>query len=148
MMTNEYAAGYFDGEGSITISYARQKRFYRIVVQIGTTDSRIVKLFHKRWGGSINTWNPRKPNRKLVWNYRVTGHKANNLVTDLLPHLVIKRKAALILIQFHNTVRGQGSYNQYNRMPSKIRQLRHKLIDRLRALNCKGRTEHIRSPMA
>lgn len=87
-----YAAGLFDGEGSISLVRHRDNRTHSPQVSIASTDHEVVYWFQKRFGGSIVTKQPRMSNHSVSYDWRLTDRRALAFLELLRPYLVIERK--------------------------------------------------------
>jgi hypothetical protein len=101
-----YAAGYFDGDGTITLLRQYEGYLYlRIAVVSG--DSGSLAIFSELFGGDVATEKHKNVNRPL-FAWRMNGRHAQAALKILYPFLIAKRtkaKAALGLIfTRHNSV--------------------------------------------
>lgn len=93
-----WAAGFFDGEGSIGI-YATGKTGYqyRLSVQVsqkGNTDS--LEKFKELFGGQISC----QDKSQNYWRWMVYSRQAGNMLEIILPYLVVKKKQAEVALSF------------------------------------------------
>lgn len=93
-MNHHYAAGFFDGEGCVGVTYIRQGNgipYYIVSVKIANTVRSVLEEFKEQWGGSIfRLAGGRKGNRKPAWYWRVAAQKAKRFILDVRPYLRIK----------------------------------------------------------
>ena len=68
-----YAARLFDGEGSVSLVKHRTTRWHSLQVSVASTDYEIYEWFQTRFGGSIVTKQPRRPNRSPSWDWRLAN---------------------------------------------------------------------------
>ncbi|MDO8752579.1 MAG: LAGLIDADG family homing endonuclease [Anaerolineales bacterium] len=87
-----YAAGLFDGEGSITLTRHRNNRTHSPQVSVTSTDYEVVRWFRERFGGSVVTKQPRKSNHSVSYDWRLTDRRALAFLELIRPYLVIERK--------------------------------------------------------
>jgi hypothetical protein len=87
-----YAAGLFDGGGSITLTRQRDSRSPSPQVSIASTDYEVVSWFRERFGGSIVTKQPRQSNHSVSYDWRLTDRRALAFLEIIRPYLVIERK--------------------------------------------------------
>ena len=87
-----YAAGLFDGEGSISLVRQNNNRSHSPQVAVASADYEVVLWFQKRFGGSIVTKQPRKPNHSVSYDWRLTDRRALSFLKLIRPFLVIERK--------------------------------------------------------
>lgn len=99
MISNEYAAGFFDGEGCVSISKCKPGKptrniRYELFVQVPGTNPAPMKLMKERWGGSLKPYKQKNPKHKIGWRWLLSAKMATRFLLDVLPHLVIKRPVA------------------------------------------------------
>lgn len=95
-----WAAGLFEGEGTITIAIRNLDETYRLLVTLGNTDRQVVEFFHDRWGGWLQPVYGERPGRQPAWTWTVTAGRAETFLRKLRPHVVtdrVKRKLAIAL---------------------------------------------------
>jgi hypothetical protein len=132
-----YLAGLFDGEGCVTVSNG-PRRPGNIIVKLGLVYETIPHALQRDFGGSITIQN-RKPGRKLLYSWNVTGKRAARFLTLVLPWLRIKRQAALLGINhliLELQPRGIGFKGRCVR--PEIVAARVALADKLKAANKRG----------
>ena len=87
-----YAAGPFDGEGSISLVRQKNSRTHSPQVSVASTDYEVVLWFQKRFGGSVVTKQPRMSNHSVSYDWRLTDRRALAFLELIRPYLVIERK--------------------------------------------------------
>lgn len=87
-----YAAGLFDGEGSISLIRHHDNRTHSPQVSVASTDYEVVSWFRERFGGSIVTKQPRQSNHSVSYDWRLTDRRALVFLDLIRPYLVIERK--------------------------------------------------------
>ena len=87
-----YAAGFFDGEGCISITTNGQGKA-RLTVVIGQKNRAVLDWFSARWGARVV-----KPPSQNVFRWQVNGRYAVTLLSDLLPFLKEKRTQAVLAL--------------------------------------------------
>ena len=87
-----YAAGLFDGEGSISLVRQRSNRFHSPQVSVASNDYEVLAWLQKRMGGNIVTKQPRKAAHSVSYDWRLTDRRALAFLQLIRPYLVIKRK--------------------------------------------------------
>lgn len=116
---DEYAAGLFDGEGSIYINKAQLSYGlrYSLSCTINNTHKPAMDTFHRTYGGAIQHVTPGKGNlgKRGVWRITLAHGAARDFLEKIVPHLFIKKDEALLAIafQYHmdeykNRFAGQG----------------------------------------
>lgn len=83
-----YLAGFFDGEGSLGHYRTGAKGIRSFTLTMANTDREIVDTFHRTFGGHVNDKPPSNGfNKKMMWQWRVTGDKAWDAYYALRPYL-------------------------------------------------------------
>lgn len=142
-MDTEYAwaAGFLDGEGTITIK--RYMRYGRIVFQPYVTCTQAEGYGHfeaiehlkKLFGGSVSKSTPKPPRTKTL-QWTVVSRSAVKCLKKVRPYLKIKHTNADILLSYYedtNTV-PTGHY----RLSDEELTLRQELWEKMRLLNLRG----------
>ncbi len=106
-----WAAGFFDGEGSIYIARTgfyreRTRVLYRLEVTVSQVDPRPLERLCRMFGGNIMvTGNP----KHRAWaKWRVHNHRAVWVLRLLLPYLLNKREEAELATTFGALLAGRG----------------------------------------
>lgn len=108
-----YIAGILDGEGCIHLSLQCQKQkgpnsqgTLHHIVQIANTSKDLVDYLTKWFDQEqipyhVHWTTPKGKNQKIYAQVRITRfHGINKFLTLMLPYLVIKKKQALLLLEF------------------------------------------------
>ena len=99
-----YAAGLFDGEGSISLVRQHNNRSHSPQVSVASNDFEVLVWFQKRFGGSIVTKQPRKPTHSVSYDWRLTDRRALAFLQLIRPYLVIERKIRRIDLLLNNYI--------------------------------------------
>ncbi|MGH7410270.1 MAG: hypothetical protein ACREJ6_04310 [Candidatus Methylomirabilis sp.] len=104
-----YAAGFFDGEGSISILKAREgQRGPKICISASQTRPRVIKWLQELFGcGSVHHYpvetrpigRTGKPIRPL-WLWSVSGDKAVEIIILLKPFMRVKHNEVTLIMEF------------------------------------------------
>ena len=89
MLSDEYAAGFFDGEGCIHIAMGRSG-IAQIRLEVSQKVTYMLELFQEKYGGKLSGVHLRFDRRDEV----------RNLLLALLPHLILRRREAEIALQY------------------------------------------------
>lgn len=134
-----WAAGFMDGEGTITIKRYLSKSCKRGItfqpyVSCGQTIKGIVAIekLKEIFGGSISQWE-QTGNRLDTIGWATVSRQALQTVKSLLPFLVLKRKQAEIIIAFYKRHKGRGKHLTDKEFVQKEQQ-----FFEMRKLNTKG----------
>lgn len=105
-----WAAGFMDGEGTITIKRAKRGlsgKLYHLpyisCAQVRKTDNVLaLEQLRDLFGGSLSNYiqSPKNGDRIDTVTWNVTSKKALECAQRLLPFLIIKHKQAQLLIEF------------------------------------------------
>ena len=87
-----YAAGLFDGEGSISLVRQHNNRWPSPQVAVASADFEVVRWCQERFGGGIVAKQPRKPTHSVSYDWRLTDRRALAFLEQIRPYLVIERK--------------------------------------------------------
>lgn len=115
-----WAAGFFDGEGSIQIITSYPKKNGKaypnnsLRLSLGQTDLYPLELFRENFGGAISARRPHtNPKYKKVWEWYSGGSKkSSEILTILLPYLIVKKRQAEIGLEFYSKVGRPGRNNK------------------------------------
>ena len=98
-----YTAGFFDGEGCVSIAryFQRGRPYHTLAIIFTNTNFQVLEWLHQRWGGNLTRPvvgdNPRhRPYRHL----RLSAGPARPLLLAMLPYLIIKKSEAEVALQF------------------------------------------------
>lgn len=108
-----YLAGIIDGEGNISIGitkWARKNVVYRnhyLRLQVTNTDSALIKWLG-RLGGSTTVRKPR-PRAKVTYCWTKLCRQAAEVLEQIYPYLIIKKKQAETSLFFQSRRRRRGN---------------------------------------
>lgn len=129
-----WAAGCIDGEGTIGI-YKRSSRVaiegkgLFLHVSICNTDIRMPLKLRELFGGNFsNCTKDKRPNRRPLFIWTITGRHATAVLKKIKPFLVIKKEQAEIGIAFAATMSSRGPLSE------EVRQQRIALSENVKQL--------------
>jgi hypothetical protein len=104
-----YAAGYFDGEGCITLMRMKRSDYLYLRVAVVSHDADSLQVFADLFGGEVQYANHGKK-IGMVHRWDKNGSRARKVLTELLPYLrsAKKNKAADVLKLATQSQRGEG----------------------------------------
>jgi hypothetical protein len=106
-----YAAGFFDGEGTVSIARTFRSDCVDPAFVLTASAAQValepLLFLQNRWGGSICR-RPAKPPRQEYFNWQCHANVAAEFLLDLLPYLILKRERAILGIRFQDEKAGQG----------------------------------------
>jgi len=103
-----YAAGFFDGEGNITIAVNwnggtdNRYRVYNMRIGASQNDVSVLFWFRDRWGGTVRQIKRNTPHRAHEW--QCFSRQALRCLSDFLPYLHVKRERAELAIQVQSSI--------------------------------------------
>ena len=130
-----YFAGFFDGEGSVSINrgFAKKKNWsptHSLTVQISGSRIEPLKKLYDIFGGSLFT------TCSNVWKWCLTGNKAAEFIELIYPYSLIKKEEIELALQFQkDCVRHYGEYTPREKTPKDLIQKRDKYRTDLIQLN-------------
>ena len=133
-MSYEYAAGFFDGEGSVGVE--KKGGWPAIRVAVANTDHNILRELKESWGGQIYKGQRQKPQHKQHWRWRIYSRQAAEFLRDVFPYLKIKKERAGIALAIQATIK-HGGYHKIRVTPETWK-FRLSLIEELKRLNVPG----------
>lgn len=102
MISNEYAAGFFDGEGSVYAAVRNGKTTRphpTIMICISNTHEGVLLLHKERWGGSIHKRSVVKDRHKQIYQWALAPKGGRQFLADVYPHLIIKKDVAKVAME-------------------------------------------------
>lgn len=141
-----YFAGILDGEGTLSIASARDKRdnTYRqyLAFQLGTCDLALLLWLQSRWGGTIYEHKANKRKNKkhreafvLQWSPELV----KNIARAVLPYLKLKKPQMDILVEWvDRTWSGKRGSQSHAALTPEKKHLREVLRARMQQYNRKG----------
>lgn len=108
-----WCAGIIDGEGCIRIhkrkpgakSQPRQKsNIYYLDLKVKMVHKPAIEILHSFFRcGDVHSEQPGKSNKRIAWRWNVFRRDAASVLKKVLPFLVVKRKEALLAIEFQES---------------------------------------------
>jgi len=105
MISLEYMAGFFDGEGCIKISREKNhSRFtYRLRIGIGQKDRSILIRIKQAYGGIVVACYDKRYN-KTYYEWDTSAQRAFQILKQIYPYLQLKKLQAKLAIEFQEIV--------------------------------------------
>jgi len=140
-----YIAGFFDGEGCVSIFYTKirlQKsnpekmiRGIKLAILVSNTDQRPLLEIQAMYGGYIYCSNIRKkPHHKSVYSLRISDREAQKrFLNVLLPYSIIKNEQIRIALEYLSTKGLAG-----HRLTQEEWNIRISCLERLIIINKRG----------
>ncbi len=117
-----YAAGLFDGEGSITLTRTRRVRLPSPQVSVASNDIEVLEWLRERFGGSVSKKQPRQPTHSVSYDWRLTDRRALAFLKEIRPYLVIQRKIRRVDLLLKSYVRLTPRNGRYTEEQLRLRQ--------------------------
>lgn len=98
-----WAAGFFDGEGCISIPTrvrSRNRHGYTLSLYVGQVDPSPLRRFQSLFGGTVVTKKSGPFARRTMFMWRITGSTAFAALRQLHPYLTVKRSQADLALEF------------------------------------------------
>ena len=140
-MENEltvYAAGLFDGEGSVGVYRKNRGKYIRhdLHVSMKMTDLLPLRYLMAHFGGSIST--PKiVGNRKQSYTWQVSAIKAVRFLEKIYSYLKVKQVGAVLAIQFYRNL--ISSSNRLTALSPEMRQARDIIANEFKKINRRGK---------
>ena len=101
-----YAAGIFDGEGTVGIRVLRkkgnaEKKYHSVVVAITSTEPVLTNWLQINFGGRVNPAHKENAarNYKDAWKWTLLARHAAAFLTAIYPYLLVKRPQADVALE-------------------------------------------------
>jgi hypothetical protein len=97
-LSPQYIAGFIDGEGCFSISRAHQS--FNPVLVINNVIPDVLDSLKTQYGGSIRYRRNGGFGNGFIFDWRLHARGLRKILPDILPHLILKKKQALIIEAF------------------------------------------------
>lgn len=143
-LSQEYLAGLFDGEGSISLQNYTDRRGYNVTclhIRISNNNRFVLKQIQNVWGGTLVDYKPKYAGSNLHHALAISKVKAKEFLEYILPNLVIKRNSAWIVLcflghgmreRFGNSFKGKQGWQ---RLTSDEIEIRKAVVDTIKKIN-------------
>jgi hypothetical protein len=130
-----WAAGMFEGEGSVRVNVPTRRNLGALLVDIANTDAEIVAFFQARWPGYMRPVRG-TGNRRDFYVWRAAALVAARFLNDVLPYLRTARvrEKALLGLDFQ-AQKTSGA----ERLTAEYAARQRDYYDRMKLLNRRGR---------
>ena len=122
LYSDQWAAGFFDGEGCITVDMRRDKQPGSICAQTTQKMKLPLSILQNKWGGTIDSFRQSSP----CFRWRLSARQAEAFLTAIYPHSLVKRRQIEITFAYLKTMGKAGT-----RTPETVKQMRRALIKEL-----------------
>lgn len=118
-----YLAGFFDGEGCISISHSCKGKYISLNCYVATKGEYMPRLFQFHFGGSVRRHNLARGTQVDHWKWHIAAIKASEFLKAIYPYLKLKEPQADLAIAFQTRVT-QQKRNSGNPLDNKEKALR------------------------
>ena len=94
-------AGFIDGEGCFNIGKVRTCYFPRLLIV--NTDLNVLRMIKEQYGGDITSRRNGKENWKTFNIYRASHKAFREIMNDVYPYLILKKKQVDLCFEILNT---------------------------------------------
>lgn len=129
-----WAAGFIDGEGTITLALRKNARI-NPVVSVGHTDVRALYALREMFGGQVHTSRSATERHKAVYRWDLSTNQAVAAIKVLRPYLRLKQAHADVVL-LHDELYRAGGFRRPVSDTEFTRRLL--LVHEIRVLNRRG----------
>jgi len=116
-----YFAGFFDGEGSVSvIPHTKYPKSIIVSAQVSQVDPRPLIVLKELFGGSLCQTKNRKPSGQdghMIWKWAVTHKDAERFLKAIQPYCIVKKEQIDIALKIRSLVRTRGGNAQNRVLP-------------------------------
>ena len=100
MITDEYLAGLFDGEGYVGINSWHKGESYGLRCEITNSDVQLLEKIQEKYGGNVLVQGYPQGNRRVCYKINWNARKAKNILEIMYPHLIVKKSQTRLALEF------------------------------------------------
>jgi hypothetical protein len=133
-----YAAGFFDGEGSVSIETRRLVKHsatlnWRLSVRVSQVDPAPLQQLRSIWGGSICFRQPGKRSVRPYYQWSISTARAEQFLKDIASFAIVKQREIGIALEFRALI-GRATPGRKGLSPADVAE-RMRLKDEIRSRN-------------
>ncbi|MGZ6373320.1 MAG: hypothetical protein ACXWPI_01210, partial [Ktedonobacterales bacterium] len=104
-----YAAGFFDGEGYLSIRRHTRDNMRGLMLTITNIDPRPLNIIKERWGGSVFIIRREAPQRDV---HRLTMGTATafRFISEIKPYIIVKQEQIEVALRFQQSIEEWRDY--------------------------------------
>jgi hypothetical protein len=124
LLSKEYIAGFFDGEGCIRIHVIKSSRArpqYQLEASISQKRREVLDLVSAQYGGVVRK---ERQGKYICYRLTLSGLASEKLLRDILPYMVVKKKEAETALEYRETAVGYGNYELKEFFHKKLQELK------------------------
>jgi hypothetical protein len=145
MLSIPYIAGFFDGEGCVSLCYCKRRKRksmegyvmgFKLIAGISNTDPIVLLILQAMYGGDLNVSNRKNanPNHKRAYVWKVTGRDTMKaFLSSIEPFVLVKRAQVLLALRYLETMEVPGK-----RLQQVVWDIRVQCYKEMQALNRRG----------
>ena len=105
-LSNQWIAGFFDGEGSVSILRRKRGGFieHMLAIQLGQNDRTPLDMVCAQFEGSV--CNSKTPSG--CWRWRAHGGTAEKFLKAIRPHSIVKREQISLALELRTLIGAPG----------------------------------------
>ena len=152
MISPEYAAGFFDGEGSVYANSRCGGRQPTMLVCISNTHKEILIAHQEQWGGSISGKRIKNERTRPCWQWVLAPKNGARFLREIYPHVIIKKEVVGLALEwvalmerpteekvrYERVTRENGSIGTRPQILASHREAVDGLIGKMRQVNARG----------
>jgi hypothetical protein len=147
-----WAAGFFDGEGSVFVEISKSKNTRRgvrnlLTVSVTQTSIPCLSLFKERFGGSIAAITKSRRNHmnnSVCYMWRVRSKNAVAFLEIVAPYVVVKKEQVELALQYPLTLADGRKYaGLKNPLPDEVHNRRMEIGQKLRDIRASMKTASV-----
>lgn len=108
MISPEYAAGFFDGEGHVGLTAAGRTRTVALRLAIVNTNAEILELFKLHFGGAVHVRRNGPDHWKLFRSLTLIGYSAADFLHFVRPFVKVKKAQVELALEFWEFAHSKG----------------------------------------
>lgn len=110
ILSKEYIAGFFDGEGHVSITWTQrgESRNPKLCIKITNTHLPTLNEIKRQYGGCITTNKKQFDHYLQCYVLNMTVEQSKFFLKDMLPYLFVKKRQAELALMSSETVYRRG----------------------------------------
>jgi len=151
MLSVEYMAGFFDGEGTVAVTTRGREKGVYLRISISNTNQQILHLIKACFGGYLSTPRKKRENWKPSCEWINSGKSAAEFLKLIQPYVILKKGQVALGLEFWEFQRkpknercyfihGKGTNTRIKKKPETLTK-EAEFKQRFKALNQKGNGE-------
>lgn len=131
-----WAAGMFEGEGSVRINKATKRNHGALLCDMSNTIPEVCAFFAEHWGGTLKHIDAPAP-RRAFWRWRVAARAAARFLRDIRPYVRTERYRRRVDLGLEYQEQKRSGHNRTVAYLA----AQERYYEEMRALNVRGRVD-------